>query len=216
MRVLVACEFSGRVRDAFIREGHQAWSCDLLPTETPGPHYQERIEDVLTSGLQWDLMIAHPPCTYLTNAGVRHLHPDNVTAEGRRTKLNGLERWQAMLEACEFFNLLLKADVPRICVENPIPHCYARAETGPYTQIIQPWMFGHEETKATCLWLRGLPELEPTDVVGPPPREMTMELKRKWNRVHRARRRPDRWKVRSRTLEGIAMAMAEQWGGLRV
>lgn len=198
MRVLIACEFSGIVRDAFIARGHDAWSCDLLPTEKPGPHYDCDIRDINLGA--FDLLIAHPPCTYLTNAGVRHLH-SVPSRRGTITKVHGEARWQAMCESAAFFNYLQNAPVERICVENPIPHRYAREIIGPYTQLIQPWQFGHGETKATCLWLKNLPKLQPTSIVdGRTPR------------VHHASPSPDRWKERSRTLAGIAAAMAEQWG----
>ena len=205
MRVLVACEYSGTVRDAFIAQGHDAMSCDLLPTDAPnwtydpftklrthhperGSHYQGSVLDVLDDG--WDLMIAHPPCTYLTNSGVRWLHTDE-------------SRWGKLDEACEFFNRLLDADIPRICVENPIPHKYAVERIGgrKYTQIIQPWQFGHGETKATCLWLKGLQKLTPTNIVDG--REQRM-----WKLPPSE----DRWKLRSKTYQGIADAMAQQWG----
>ena len=200
MRVLVACEFSGVVRDAFAALAHDAWSCDLLPTERPGQHIEGDVRDVLHQG--WDLMIAHPPCTYLTNAGVRHLH-SVPSKNGVLTKVHGEERWRLMREAAAFFRDLLHAPIPRIAVENPIPHRYAVESIGrKYDQLIQPWQFGHGETKATCLWLKGLPKLTPTQVVDG--REA---------RVHRMSPSPDRWKERSRTFEGIGRAMAAQWGG---
>lgn len=149
MRVLVACEFSGAVRDAFIALGHDAMSCDLLPTEAPGPHHEGDVRDVL--GNSWDLMVAHPPCTYLTNSGVRWLH----TKPGR---------WEQMREGAEFFRELLNAPIPRVAVENPIMHGYAREIVGRRAdQIIHPWQFGHLESKATGLWLRGLPPLISTE-----------------------------------------------------
>jgi len=187
MRVLVACEYSGTVRDAFRARGHDAMSCDLLPTDVPGPHHQGPVEEVLADG--WDLMIAHPPCTYLTNSGVRWLH----TEPGRWAKLD---------EACALFNRLLTAPIPRVCIENPIPHGHAmeRLDRG-YTQIVQPWQFGHGETKATCLWLRGLWPLQAREISSG--RE---------GRIHKLPPSPDRWKIRSTTYHGIAAAMAEQWG----
>ena len=193
MRVLVACEFSGIVRDAFIARGHEAISCDLLPTERPGPHHEgDLFEYLYWRGDQFDLMIAHPPCTYLANSGVRWLYskPD---------------RWDRMKEAAMDFRVLLEYPmIPRVAVENPIMHKYAAEYIGRrQDQIIQPWQFGHPETKATGLLLRNLPKLQPTDVVeGRTPR------------VHHASPGPDRWKERSRTLQGIADAMADQWGGL--
>lgn len=189
MRVLIACEFSGIVREAFRRRGHDAWSCDLLPTERPGQHIEGDVLNVLDDG--WDLMIAHPPCTYLCNSGVRWLHED----------YDQMNRWTLMEEACDFFRRFLDAPVGYIAIENPIPHKYARKHIGLYSQIIQPWQFGHGETKATCLWLKNLPLLKPTDVV--------MERE---PRAHYESPSPDRWKNRSRTYQGIAAAMAEQWG----
>jgi hypothetical protein len=195
VRVLVACEFSGVVRDAFIAAGHEAVSCDLLPSERPGPHYQGDIRNVLnratTMGL-FDMCIAHVPCTFLANSGARWLYG------GKGTERDPV-RWAQMEAAAEFFRLLLEAPIPRIAVENPIMHRHAGIRKP--DQIIQPWQFGHPETKATGLWLRDLPPLVPTDIVaGRTPR------------VHYASPGPDRWKERSRTLPGIAAAMAEQWG----
>lgn len=198
MKVLVACEFSGVVRDAFLRLGHDAISCDLLDTDSPGPHYMGDIIDVLYKG--WDLMIAHPPCTYLTNAGVRHLH-SVPSKNGKVTKVHGADRWEKMREAALFFKQLQNAPIEKICVENPVPHRYARDIIGKYTQIINPWQFGHGETKKTCLWLKNLPLLEPTDIV----------LGRK-PVCHYMSPGKDRWKKRSITYKGIAEAMAKQWG----
>lgn len=188
LRVLIACESSGVVRDAFRRRGHDAMSCDLLETERPGPHYRGDVRDVLRE--QWDLLIAHPTCTYLTNSGVRWLYTDP-------------KRWPKMFEGAEFFRLFDQAShIPRRAVENPIPHGFALQLMGRrYDQIMQPWMFGHGETKATCLWLTGLPKLLPTNIVSG--REA---------RVHRMPPGPDRWRERSRTLDGVAEAMAAQWG----
>ena len=183
MRVLVACEFSGVVRDAFRRLGHDAISCDLLPTEVNGPHVQEDVRNLDLSG--FDLMIAHPPCTHLANSGARWW--------------SGKDKEQE--EALEFVRWLLSAPVPRICVENPpgkIGTAIRQAD-----QYVQPWWFGHGETKATGLWLVGLPKLVPTWIV-----------EGREARVHRESPGPDRWKRRSRTLPGIAGAMAAQWGGL--
>jgi hypothetical protein len=195
MRVLVACEFSGAVRDAFITKGHDAMSCDLLPSETPGPHHQGDVLDVLDDG--WDLMIAHPPCTYLTNSGVRWLHSDH-------------DRWKLMLDGAVFFRRLLEAPIPRVAVENPIMHGYAAKIVGRrQDQVIQPWMFGHPEQKATGLWLRGLPPLVATEDVKA---AMLALPKAESQRVHYASPGADRWKLRSVTYAGIAAAMAEQWG----
>lgn len=189
MKVLVGCEFSGIVREAFRERGHDAWSCDLLPTEIPGPHIKADIFHVIYDG--WDLMIAHPPCTYLANSGVRHLIDNPL----RQTK---------MIKAAAFFLALLSAPIPYIALENPIQHKHARQIISKnYAQIIHPWQFGHGETKATCLWLRGLPRLQPTNIVdGREPR------------VHYMGPSAERWKDRSRTYTGIAEAMADQWGGL--
>lgn len=185
MRVLVACEYSGVVRDAFIRGGHDAMSCDLLPTESIGPHYQGDVRDVLD--YPWDMMIAHPPCTHLSVSGARHF--DCKRMDGRQQS------------AVSFFMMLAKSGVPKIAIENPVS-IMSRLYRKP-DQIIQPWQFGHGETKATCLWLKGLPPLTHADVVDG--RE---------NRVHRMPPSPDRWKDRSRTFAGIADAMAQQWGNL--
>jgi hypothetical protein len=183
LKVAILCEFSGTVRDAFRRLGHDAISCDLLPTEAPGPHIQG---DCLAQDWGgYDLIVAHPPCTYLCNSGVRWLH----TRDGR---------WSRMEEAASFFRAILSLPVPRIAVENPIPHRHAKLPR--YTQIVQPWQFGHGETKATCLWLKGLPLLRPTNVVAG-----------RVARIHKASPGPGRWKVRSTTYPGIAEAMAAQW-----
>jgi hypothetical protein len=183
MRVLVACEYSGAVRDAFIARGHDAWSCDLLPTERPGPHYQEDVREVIAD-MQWDLMIAHPPCTHLAVSGARWWK-DKLFEQG---------------EALDFVRFLMAAPIPRIAIENPISKI-STAIRKP-DQIVQPWQFGHGETKATCLWLKGLPKLVPTDIVDG--REA---------RIHKMPPSADRWKERSRTYQGIADAMAAQWGG---
>jgi hypothetical protein len=195
MKVLIACEFSGTVRDAFIEQGHDAISCDILPTEQPGPHYQGDVRYILNDG--WDLMIAHPPCTYLANSGVSWLYRQ----EGR---------WEKMKEGALFFRDLLNADIPKICVENPIQHKYAREIIGEkYTQIVQPWQFGHPEQKATCLWLKNLPELQETQNVI---EDMQKLSDRERQRLHYLPPGKDRWKLRSKTYQGIANAMAEQWG----
>mgnify|MGYP001137933756 CR=1 FL=1 len=184
MRVLIACEYSGVVRDAFTAMGHDAMSCDLLPTETPGQHYQGDVRDVLD--YPWDLMIAHPPCTDLSVSGARHFEAKRM--DGRQ---------QA---SASFFMALAKADIPMIAIENPV--CIMSSLYRKPDQIIQPWQFGHGETKATCLWLKGLAPLQPTNIVDG--REQ---------RVHRMAPGPDRWKERSRTFAGIGAAMAQQWGG---
>ena len=195
LKVLVACEYSAAVRDAFIRQGHEAMSCDLLPTDVPGPHYQGDVFDIIDNG--WDLMVAHPPCTYLSNSGVCHLYTDK-------------ERWKSMIDGAVFFRKLLNAPIARVAVENPIMHGWAkRIIGGSQTQIVQPWMFGHKEKKATCLWLRGLPPLTETDNV----RDETEALpKNQQQRMHYLPPSTDRWKLRSTTYPGIAEAMAGQWG----
>ncbi len=185
MRVLVACEFSGIVRDAFIAQGHDAISCDLLPTDATGPHYQGNVFDIIDDG--YDLMVAHPPCTYLANSGVSWL-------------FKRPERWQQMGEGRDFFLALWDADIPRVAVENPIPHKHAKLP--PYSQLIQPYNFGHDESKATCLWLRGLPPLISTVQYMGTPKQTG----------HLLPPGPDRWKLRSVTFQGIADAMANQWG----
>ena len=183
MKVLVACEFSGIVRDAFIAAGHDAVSCDLLPSERPGPHIEGDVLDALDQ--EWDLLIAHPPCTHLAVSGARWF------------KDRPLEQMRALA----FVSYLLDAPVPRIALETPVSIISSRIRKP--DQIIQPWMFGHGEVKATCLWLKNLPPLVPTDIVeGRTPR------------VHFASPGPDRWKERSRTLPGIAAAMAAQWGAV--
>jgi len=194
MRVLVACEFSGVVREAFSERGHNAWSCDLLPTEIRGQHYQG---DVFDCNMEhWDLIIAHPPCTYLCNSGVCHLH----TEEGR---------WKKLQDAIEFFNLFKNHSCKHIAIENPIPHKYAVEGVGKYNQIIQPWQFGHMERKATCLWLKGLPPLIATNNVK---EEMLKLPKNKQQRLHYLPPSEERAKERSKTYQGIADAMAQQWG----
>lgn len=196
MKILIACEYSGRVREAFAKLGHDAMSCDLLPTEQPGKHYQGDVRDVLYE--PWDVLIAHPECTYLTNSGVCHLHKDT-------------SRWPKLFDGAAFFKLFLDArHIPRKAIENPIPHKYAVQLIGrKYTQVIQPWMFGHPEQKATCLWLEGLSPLKPTNNVKA---EMLLLPKNQRERLHYLPPSPDRWKERSRTFQGIADAMAAQWG----
>lgn len=185
MRVLVACEYSGRVRESFRARGHDAWSCDLLPAEDVG--YKHIRGDVLEmlEDQPWDLMVAHPPCTHLSVSGARHF--EEKRADGRQQ------------EAIDFFMALTRAPIPRIAIENPV--CIMSSVWREPDQIIQPWEFGHGETKATCLWLKGLPPLRPTNIV--PGRE---------HRIHLMPPGPDRWKERSRTYQGIADAMADQWG----
>lgn len=181
MRVLVACEYSGRVRDAFRALGHDAMSCDMLPTDVPGPHYQGDVRDVLYDS--WDLMVAHPPCTHL------------AVSDARWFNLKRAEQSQAL----DFVRLLLDAPIPHIALENPVSIISSRIRKP--DQVIQPWQFGHGETKATCLWLKNLPLLTPTQVV-----------EGREARVHKMPPTPDRWKKRSETYPGIAAAMAAQWG----
>lgn len=196
MKVLVACEYSGIVREAFAAKGHDAWSCDLLPTDIPGKHYQGDVKDILKEG--WDLMIAHPPCTYLSNSGVMWLHRQ----EGR---------WEKMKEGALFFKSLFNTDIKKIAVENPVMHKYAKEIIGSnFTQSVQPYQFGHAEQKRTCLWLKGLPPLQDTNNV----KDHMMTLtKQERQRLHYLPPSKDRWKIRSTTYKGIAQAMATQWGG---
>ena len=196
MRVLVACEYSGAVRDAFTKAGHDAISCDILLSETEGKHYQGDVRALLED--TWDLVIAHPPCTYLSNSGVSWLHKDP-------------NRWELMQEGADFFSLFLDCKAPKVCIENPIMHKYAKAAIGgtKYSQIVQPWMFGHMEQKATCLWLKGLPLLRSTDNVKD---EMLKLSNKERQRLHYLPPSKDRAKLRSRTFTGIANAMADQWG----
>ncbi len=183
MKGLIACEYSGRVRDAFLAKGRDAVSCDLLESESPGPHYQGDVFDIIKNG--FDLMIAHPPCTHLAVSGARYFK--EKIADGRQQ------------EALDFVQRLMNAPINKICIENPISILSSKIRKP--NQIIQPWMFGHGETKATCLWLKNLPNLIPTQIVDG--REQ---------RIHKLSPSPNRWKERSRTYLGIANAMAEQWG----
>ncbi len=199
MKVLVACEYSGTVRNAFLSRGHDAWSCDLLPSEDgSNRHIQGDARDLLNDG--WDcLIVAHPPCTRLCNSGVRWLHrpPTGKTLR---------QMWHELREGAALFSDFWNAPIPLRCIENPVMHKHAKALIDNYrefAQSVQPWQFGHGETKRTCLWLHDLPPLMPTDVVAG--RE---------NRVHRMPPGPDRWKERSRFFTGIAEAMADQWGAL--
>jgi hypothetical protein len=183
MKILIACEFSGVVREAFKAKGHDVWSCDLLPTEIPGNHIQQDVLEILNDG--WDMMIAFPPCTHLAVSGA---------AWFLQKRKDGRQQ-----EGIDFFMKIINANIDRIAVENPIgimSTIYRKPD-----QIIQPWMFGHGETKATCLWLKNLPKLMPTNIV-----------EGREQRLHRLPPSPDRWKKRSRTFHGIANAMAEQWG----
>jgi len=185
MRVLVACEYSGRVRDAFRKHGHDAWSCDLLECEAdPQWHYQCPVEELLHDG--WDLMVAHPPCTYLANTGMMWT-------------LKGLRDPQLTEDALSFVRLLMDAPIDRWCIENPVSIISSRIR--PCDQIINPWQHGNDEDKKTCLWLKNLPRLKPSKIV-----------KSVGSRIHKMPPGPNRWKERSRTFQGIAAAMGDQWG----
>ncbi len=208
-RVLIACESSAVVRDAFRARGHDAYSCDLLPCEgDPQWHFQEDCR-LTIKRMRWDILIHHTPCTYATNAGARWLYT------GGRGNVRDPERWENMVSGAALFRDMHTADVPVIVGENPIPHSYALALMGPYTQIIQPWMFGHWETKATCLWIKGAEPLVPTYATKDACRIALglPEGSKPVPRVHFASPGPDRWKERSRTLTGIADALATQIGG---
>ena len=181
MKVLVACEYSGRVRDAFIAQGHDAISCDLLPTDSAGPHYQGNVEDILSDG--YDLMVAHPPCTHLAVSGSRHFW--------RKEK--------EQKEALDFVRLLMDAPIDRWCIENPVS-VISSAIRQPDC-IIQPWEHGHGECKTTCLWLKNLPKLKPSNIV-----------EGREQKIHMVPPGPNRWKIRSTTYEGVALAMGQQWG----
>lgn len=208
LRVLVACEFSGIVREAFRRLGHAAVSCDLLETEIPGPHIMGDALEAL-AGEEWDMVIAHPPCTYLCNSGVRWLF-----GRGKSAGVRDEARWRDMERGAAFFRAFFENYGGKLCVENPIMHKYAAAlvgePVGVVRQLVQPWQFGHTESKGTYLWLRDLAPLAGTENV----RAEMMKLPvMQRNRVHLAARTPDRWRLRSRTFPGIAEAMAAQWGG---
>jgi hypothetical protein len=196
MKILVACEYSGRVRDAFIGGGHEAMSCDLLPTDAPGPHYQGSVLDILNDG--WDLMIAHPPCTYLSVSGM------HWTTRGLRDP-------KLTEDALDFVNILLNAPIKKIALENPISIISSRIRKP--NQIIQPYEYGHDASKKTCLWLKNLPPLMPTKIIEP----KIVGNKKIWgNQTASGQNKlapsKDRWKIRSETYQGIAEAMAQQWG----
>ena len=182
LKVLVGCEYSGTVRDAFKALGHDATSCDLLPTDKPGKHYQGNLFDIINDG--WDLAIFHPPCTHLAVSGARWFK----------------EKQKEQAEALEFVKMLMEAGIPKIAIENPISIISSRIRKP--DQIIQPWQFGHGETKSTCLWLKGLPKLIPTNIV-----------EGREQRIWKLPPSADRWKIRSTTFPGIAEGMAMQWGG---
>lgn len=192
MKILIACEFSGTVRDAFIRQGHNAISCDLLPTEAPGPHYQGNVFDIINDG--FDLMIAHPPCTFLCSSGLHW----NTRRPGRK---------EQTMQALDFVRALMAAPIPSIAIENPIG-CISSQIRKP-DQIIQPWQFGHPESKSTCLWLKGLTRLQPTQVCTKTGKYWSNQTASGQNKLGPS---ADRWKLRSITYPGIAQAMAEQWG----
>lgn len=199
MKVLVACEYSGAVRDAFIARGHDAMSCDLLPTDVPGPHYQGDVSNIINDG--WDLMVAHPPCTYLSVSGMHW------------TK-RGLRDPKLTEDALDFVNLLLNAPIARIALENPVSVISSRIRRP--DQIISPWQFGHDASKKTCLWLKSLPMLQPTKIIEP----RVINGKKRWgNQTDSGQNKlppsKDRWKIRSETYRGIAEAMAEQWGCIK-
>lgn len=209
MRVLIACEYSGSVRDAFIKAGHQALSCDLLPTDVPGPHYQGDVFDVINDG--WDLMIAHPPCTYLSVAGAWCLYKKDGTLNEKR--------WQQQRDALDFVKALMSANIDKIAIENPVSVISSQIRKP--DQIIQPWQFGHKATKTTCLWLKNLPKLKPTEIVDKGEFKTwvcssTGKIKRQTQWIYdaacKARTVAERQKIRSKTFQGIANAMADQWG----
>lgn len=206
MRILVGCEYSGRVRDAFRGMGHEAWSCDLRPCEAdPQWHIQGDVLDILDQG--WDMMIAHPYCTYNTLAGIRWMyHPDDthLPADQRRRHPNYPDRMEKFLEGVEFFNKLWNAPIPKICLENSQPHGLAVAHIGRYTQIVQPWMFGDGVTKGAALWLKGLPKL-----IGGCKKSDYSYIRPD---CHYMSPGPNREKERSRTNLAIAEAMANAWG----
>lgn len=193
MKVLVACEYSGTVRDAFLMSGHDAVSCDLLPSDSEGPHYQGDVFDIIGEG--WDLMIAHPPCTHLAVSGARWFK----------------EKQKEQAEALAFVQDLMDAPIKSVCIENPVSIISSKIRK--LDQIIQPWMFGHEATKTTCLWLKNLPPLTPTKIVSKGERTVFKSGKSlpAWYNLSPSE---DRWKIRSKTFDGIARAMAKQWGKL--
>lgn len=183
MKILIACEYSGTVREAFSKLGHDAWSCDILETEIPGNHLQCDVREILADG--WDMMIAHPPCTHLAVSGARWFKYKKVE----------------QAEALEFVRLLLNAPIEKIALENPISIISSHIRKP--DQIIQPWQYGHGETKATCLWLQNLPKLQPTNIV-----------EGREQRIWKMPPGENRWRERSRTFEGIAQAMVNQWGNV--
>jgi len=195
MKILVACEYSGRVRDAFTALGHDAMSCDLLPTDAPGNHYQGDVFDIINDG--WDLMIAHPPCTYLSVSGM------HWTTRGLRDP-------QLTIDALDFAQRLLDAPIPKIALENPVSIISTRIRKP--DQIIQPWHYGHDASKKTCLWLKGLPLLKPSDIL--PGDNKTRRANQTQSGQNKLAPSAERWKLRSATYQGIATAMANQWGNV--
>lgn len=206
MRVLVGCERSGVIRREFRQRGHDAWSCDLAPADDNDPHHLQC--DVLTIlDDRWDLAIFHPDCTYLANSSVQWLW--RQPKKPKPGVLYGPPRWKALDEACAFFRRLLDAPIPRLACENPIPHRYAVERLGrSYDQLIQPYQFGHPEMKATCLWLKGLPPLQPTQIVELPDKQSEAQ------RIFHMRPSEERSRLRSISYQGIGAAMADQWGSL--
>lgn len=205
MKILIACEYSGRVREAFRERGHDVLSCDLRPTEQPGPHYQGDVMDVIGDG--WDMLIAHPYCTYNTLAGIRWMyHPEDthLPPEQRRRHPKYPDRMDNFLEGVRFFNALWNADIEKVCIENSQPHGLAMQHIGRYTQIVQPWMFGEPYTKGAALWERNLPPLVGT--------HKKSDYERIIPACHHASPGPDRERERSRTYQCIANAMAARWG----
>jgi len=192
MKIIIACERYGIIRDTFIKKGHDAFSCDIEPTEKEGPHIQDDILNHLNDG--WDLMIAHPECKYLANSGVWCLHRDP-------------QRWNKMIDAANFFKILLNAPIKKICIENPIQHKYALEIIGrKYSQTIQPWQFGEDASKRTCLWLKNLPNLIPTKIIKK--EKYSNQTPSGQNKLGPS---VDRSIIRAKTYQGIADAMVEQW-----
>ena len=202
MRVLIACEFSGTIRDKFSEKGHDAWSCDLLDSECQGNHYKGSVFSIIDDG--WDLMIAHPPCTYLAVSGNRWLYNKDGTKNQKR--------WDKRWDALDFVWKLMKADIPKICIENPVS-CISSEIRKP-DQIIEPYMFGDEAQKATCLWLKGLPRLRATKIVGRGEFVYSKSGNKmpKWYNDAFNYSKQLRQKIRSKTFDGMAQAMADQWG----
>jgi hypothetical protein len=206
LKVLIACEMSGIVREEFTKLGCDAWSCDILDTEIPGQHYKGDIFDFLDSTRDLDLMIAHPSCDYLANSGQRWMfHPDDSKLPECRRRVHPMypNRHLDQVRAIDFFARLQERDeIPHVCIENPIPQAPLRRCVGRYDDLIQPWQFGEEATKATCLWLKDLPKLVPTDIV---PKDRRKAL------CHKEAPGPMRKVNRSRTYPGIARAWAKQY-----